>query len=195
MNPFHPEIQELVSAVKAKYGKSLDAPSDFEEFSLYLYKHTEEVISASTLKRLCGYVKYPHNTRKYTLDVLSRFVGYNSFEEYCAWLKTSPAYNSSFFSTKQIASSDLKIGQYLEIGWSPNRYLLIRYNGNNTYSIEKAKSSKLQAGDCFETDCFYIGYPLYLPYVIHDNQRTKPFIAGRNGGLTILNAVKNEQLG
>ena len=52
-----PEIHELIEAVKTKYINSLATSTDFEEFSLYLQKHTGDIISASTLKRLWGYVR------------------------------------------------------------------------------------------------------------------------------------------
>ncbi len=191
MNIVKPEIKELISAVKARYGKSLGTSTDFGEFSLHLEKESGEIISVSTLKRLWGYVKDTHEPRGHTLDILSRYIGYKNFDDYCAWLKTSPVYNSSFFSTKQIASSELVVGQHVAIGWSPNRYLLLRYEGNSMYHIEESKASKLKAGDSFKAECFYMGYPLYLPYVIHENQRTRPFIAGRNGGLTICDIVAN----
>lgn len=191
MNIVKPEIKELISTVKARYGKSLGTSTDFGEFSLHLEKESGEIISVSTLKRLWGYVKDTHEPRGHTLDILSRYIGYKNFDDYCAWLKTSPVYNSSFFSTKQIASSELVVGQHVAIGWSPNRYLLLRYEGNSMYHIEESKASKLKAGDSFKAECFYMGYPLYLPYVIHENQRTRPFIAGRNGGLTICDIVAN----
>ncbi len=191
MSTLQPEVKELISAVKAKYGKSLATSTDFGEFSLHLGKESGEIISVSTLKRLWGYVRDTHEPRGHTLDILSRYIGYKNFDDYCLWLKTSPIYNSSFFSTKQIISANLKVGQHIEIGWSPNRYLLLQYEGNSIFNVKESKESKLKAGDTFEAECFYMGHPLYLPYVIHENQRTRPFIAGRNGGLTICDIVTN----
>ena len=55
------------------------------------------------------------------------------------------------------------------------------------FLITKALQSKLQKGDIFEVSAFLLGQPLSLPYIIRDGQRTSPFIAGRNGGLTLIN--------
>ena len=127
--------------------------------------------------------------RLQTLDILARYVGHEDFKQFCLWLKTSTAYNSSFFSTEQILTSDLQPGCELEIGWSPNRYLRLRYQGQGIFEVEEARQSKLLAGDRFEAVSFLMGQPLFLPYVLRDGMRLSPFIAGRNGGLTFLNSL------
>lgn len=35
--------------------------------------------------------------------------------------------------------------------------------------------------------------PLYLPYIERPDGRTAPFVAGRNGGLTIINVINIEK--
>lgn len=189
MNIFKPEIAELLAIVEKKYALSLQTTTDFDAFSLHLKNEFGEIISTSTLKRLWGYVNDAHNPRVHTLDLLSRYIGYAHFSAFCAWLKSTSAYNSSFFSAKQVLSKELKPGVKIEIGWSPNRYLLLCYKGNACFEVEEAKQSKLMKGDCFEATSFLIGQPLSLPYVLRDGVRTSPFIAGRNGGLTLLNCL------
>lgn len=187
MHIYKPEIVELLSIVEKKYKKNLQTTTDFEEFSYHLKTVLGEHISTSTLKRLWGYVNDQHAPRQSTLDILSRYINHNNFNEFCHWLKSSDTYNSSFFSTKQILTKDLIPGEEIEIGWSPNRYLRLQYTGNGLFLITKALQSKLQKGDIFEVSAFLLGQPLSLPYIIRDGQRTSPFIAGRNGGLTLIN--------
>jgi len=187
-----PEIEELKSLVEQKYGKILGTTTDFEEFSLYLEKKTSKRVSASTLKRLYGYVNDDHKPRIVTLDILAQYIGHKSYMEFMQWLKTSTKYNSSFFKANQLVSSDLKEGEEIAIGWSPNRILQLRYLGNSTYEIEAAENSKLQVGDRFVTGCFIKEQPLYLPYIERDGERTASFVAGRNGGLTLIRMIKKE---
>lgn len=146
----------------------------------------------STLKRLWGYVNDMHTPRMQTLDLLSRFIGFDLFSTFCSYLKSSSAYNSSFFSACQVTASELVPGAEVEIGWSPNRYLRLLYKGKALFEVCEARQSKLQKGDCFETSAFLKGQPLFLPYVLRDGVRTSPFIAGRNGGLTLLNCIGHE---
>ena len=124
-----------------------------------------------------------------TLDILSRYIGHAGFKQFCAWLKTSTAYNSSFFSAHQVSARELQPGSEVEIGWSPNRYLRLRYEGNDLFQVEEARQSKLLQGDRFEAVSFLMGQPLFLPYVLRNGERLSPFIAGRNGGLTLVNSV------
>ena len=189
MMVYKPEIAELLLLVEKKYDKVLRTTTDFDLFSLYLKREQNELISTSTLKRLWGYVNDLHQPRKQTLDVLARFLEFDNFDLFCEWLKKSPLYNSSYFTTKQILVSELQPGVQLEIGWSPNRYLLLVYKGNSSFEVLKSEKSKLSVGDCFEVSSFMLGQPLLLPYVLRNGERTSPFIAGRNGGLTMLNCL------
>lgn len=187
MHIYKPEIVELLSIVEKKYKKNLQTTTDFEEFSYHLKTVLGEHISTSTLKRLWGYVNDKHTPRQNTLDILARYINQSNFNDFCYWLKSSDTYNSSFFSAKQILTKDLMPGEEIEIGWSPNRYLRLQYTGNGLFLITQALQSKLQKGDIFEVSAFLLGQPLSLPYIIRDGQRTSPFIAGRNGGLTLIN--------
>lgn len=193
MNIHKPEIVELLALVEQKYHKKLQTTTDFDEFSFHFKQQTEENISTSTLKRLWGYVNDSHTPRQHTLNLLAKYIGHEDFNQFRLWLKSSEVYNSSFFSTKQLQTKELTPGQEIEIGWSPNRYLRLRYQGESEYLIMEAVQSKLQAGDRFEATTFLMGEPLFLPYILRNGNRTSPFIAGRNGGLTLINQITYEK--
>lgn len=182
-----PEIEELKRFIQEKYGKKLNTTTDFEEFSFHLENKAYLSVSSSTLKRLFGYVADSHKPRTQTLDMLAQYLGYRDFSKFVEWLKTSSYYNSSFFQAGQIVSSELKKGDKVEIGWAPNRMLLLDYLGDSTYRVLESSNSKVMAGDRFVTGCFIKGSPLYLPFIERKGERTPPFVAGRNGGLTIVN--------
>ena len=184
-----PEIEELKLQVEQEYGKLLATTTDYEEFSFFLEKKTGSKVSASTLKRLYGYVSDNHKPRMVTLDILSQYIGHRNYMKFKQWLKTSTKYNSSFFKASQLISSDLEKGTEVTIGWSPNRILRLLYLGENTYEILASENSKLQAGDQFVTGCFIKEQPLYLPYIERNGERTASFVAGRNGGLTLINVI------
>ena len=125
----------------------------------------------------------------FTLDILSQFLGHTNFYAFVSWLKTSTRYNSSFFNAKQLISNELSPGTEIEIGWSPNRLVRLCYLGESCYEVESSQNSKLVNGDRFVTGCFIKEQPLYLPYIERTGGRTAPFVAGRNGGLTIINVI------
>lgn len=181
-----PEIVELKRLVEDRYGRKLETTTDFEVFSLYATKKTGRDISTSTLKRLWGYVNDSHKPRVVTLDILAQYIGHRNFTDFTEWLHSNVRYNSAFFDAPQISSGDIAKGTKIEIGWSPNRQLLLKYLGDSQYEVVESKNSKLLVGDMFTTGCFIKGQPLYLPYIQRGDERTASFVAGRNGGLTIL---------
>ena len=185
MNMSTPGIEELKRIVEQRYGKRLITTTDFEEFSLHLQNKYRLAVSSSTLKRLYGYVGDMHKPRVATLDQLAVYIGHRNYTAFVEWLKTISRYNSSFFNASQVLSSSLAVGDMVEIGWSPNRLLLLEYLGDSTYRVTESHNSKMQVGDTFVSGCFIIGYPLYLPNLIRNGETTPSFVAGRTGGLTI----------
>ena len=83
------------------------------------------------------------------------------------------------------------MGQSLFETTIPNRYLRLQYQGNGIFLITEALQSKLQKGDSFEASAFLLKQPLFLPYILRDGNKTSPFIAGRNGGLTLINQLSH----
>ena len=183
----------LRTSIEEMYGRRFLTPKDFTFLSTEIYKRIHYYISPTTLKRLWGYVGDSHLPRMRTLDILARYIGHVNFKQFCAWLKTSPVYNSSFFSAHQIVVRELTPGSEVEIGWSPNRYLRLYYEGNDLFEVKESRQSKLLVGDRFEAVSFLMGQPLFLPYVLRDGVKLSPFIAGRNGGLTLLNGLANDR--
>ena len=72
--PFIPELAELLRQVEEKFGHRLSTTTDFELLSFVVEREIGELISASTLKRLWGYVAYSSSPRISTLDTLSRYL-------------------------------------------------------------------------------------------------------------------------
>lgn len=188
-----PEIEELKNLVEQKYGKVLGTSTDFEEFSLHLQRTSCITISPSTLKRLWGYVGDSHKPRTITLDLLSQYIEHKNFYAFTVWLKTSTKYNSSFFNASQVVSNEIKPDTHVVIGWSPNRLIDLRYLGDSRYEVVSSENSKLHVGDKFVTGCFIKEQPLYIPYIDRNRERTAPFVAGRNGGLTVINVVSSSK--
>ncbi|MCR4852732.1 MAG: hypothetical protein K5893_03985 [Prevotella sp.] len=72
-------IALLKEKVETVVGRHIKTPKDFELLSQRLLDETTVQISATTLKRLWGYVNEDVSPRTSTLDTLSRFVGYDDW--------------------------------------------------------------------------------------------------------------------
>ena len=76
-------IDELRKDVCSFSGFTPHTPKDFVRLSEVIFAKTHCNISASTLKRMLGYLHdKEYSVSRNTLDILSRFVGCSSFDEY-----------------------------------------------------------------------------------------------------------------
>ena len=180
------ELNELKHRVEELYGKLLLTSTDFDEFSVILKLKYNSEISTSTLKRLWGYVNDVHKPRVATLDVLARYVGCRDYADFVRCLDSEESHNSTFFQSDAVVSETLKVGDMLNVGWSPNRMLRLQYCGDSTYEVCEATNSKLLVGDRFIAGCIIKSQPLYLPYILRNGEKLSAFVAGRNTGIGIL---------
>lgn len=138
MKSQQPYIKSLLEAVEQYHSRPIRTTVDFEALSITVEQQTSERISASTLKRLWGYVNDKHEPRRYTLDVLSKYIGRKDFDTFCEWLSSQNLSDSDFFTSTKILSAELAFGTHIEIGWSPNRYIILEYLGDNRYKVVRS---------------------------------------------------------
>lgn len=181
-----PELNYLLTQVEKHYGRRVATSTDFEALSVFIEHETGELLSASTLKRLWGYVSSRPSPRKDTLDILSRFIGHRDFRQFCDSLKTTEAFASNFLTDKAVYCSDLEPGATLILGWNPNRQVTLQHLGGGAFEVTASENSKLQPGDRLEVSHLMKGYPLFIPRILRDGAYTPAYIAGNNGGLTLL---------
>ena len=85
------KVSLLLEAVRTKFGKTLDSGSDYDSLSLDIQRTTGEQVSGTTLKRLYKYIKRPTAPRTSTLSILSRYVGYAGWSDFCEKYGEIPA--------------------------------------------------------------------------------------------------------
>ncbi|MBO5537533.1 MAG: hypothetical protein J5971_00555 [Prevotella sp.] len=112
-------IKQLRRAVERTLGRKMQTNKDFDCLADSIYEKTHAKISTTTLKRIWGYLSEGVTPRRYTLDQLAHFVGYDDFDAFCASLengnspKPSPA-------NADTASSPLPAGEGLGVGLTPS---------------------------------------------------------------------------
>ena len=143
-------------------------------------------LSASTLKRLWGYVSLNPTPRIATLDILSRFVGHKNFKAFCESLKESKAFVSTFFTAKYQTVAELIPGVIVTVGWAPNRLVKLNYLGDFQFEVISSENSQLLPGDRFEISEIIVGYPLYISRIQRDGEYTPSYVAGRHKGVSLM---------
>lgn len=77
------QIERLKKEVVRVFGRSLDSPTEFESLAEEIHEKTADRISASTLKRVFGYLRSGSAPSKNTLAVLARYCGYDGWQDWC----------------------------------------------------------------------------------------------------------------
>ncbi len=183
-----PEVQELRLRIETKLGESLRR-TVYKRLSLAIYDSTKINISESTLQRIWGYVSSSEKVNEETLDILSKYIGYDSWQSFKKEVMDSDENDSNILNQDHsVSTSELQIGDILQLGWQPNRYCEIRYCGENKFEVTHSENAKLQVGDTFKCGLFIKGELLSLDEV---RQYTNPhtpriMIIAKKSGLTIL---------
>ena len=186
MNKNAPEILSLRMDIESEVKRRICTPYDFEFLAGVIWERLHENISPTTLKRLWGYIDGADTTRRSTLCLLSRFLGFTDWEAYMASLTNRTDVESDAFAGEGLSIDDLMPDDLVEVTWLPNRRCVFRYLGNARFLVTEAENAKLHVGDRFETACFILGKPMFLDHLTRNNEPPTAYVAGsKNGLLTV----------
>ena len=154
---------QLCTDIETALKKKLQTPKDFEFLRERIYARLHILVSRTTLMRLWGYVDEDVKPRKGTLDILSRFLGYQDWESYQENASLPKEQQSSpVMSRKLNVNSDLYIGERLRLTWQPDRVCDVEYLGELSFRVIASENTRIQPGDTFQCSLIIEGEPLYL---------------------------------
>lgn len=182
------EAQLLLLAIEHAVDYKICTTRGFERLSQMIMHRTRENISVSTLKRIWGYVKGYDDIRMSTLDVLSRFLGYEDYRHFSTQMRSEADVTASkFFFGECIYIDDIHPGKCYRLTWAPDRLCDIRYEGEHRFTVTNSAMTRLVAGTTFCCHVIEVGQPLYINKVVFpsDPQHEYNYIAGQNGGVRL----------
>ena len=190
------ELDNLREDIRKRAGfqdKTL-SPSDFDFLESDIKKELPQTsINAKTLKRFFGYDRTEESSfiRLYTLEVLSQYVGYESWNAYLEHLQLLEGSGSGDFKGEEINVDDLSFGETLQIAWHPNRESTLKYLGNQQFEIIETENSKWQVGDTFFCKHFISGKPLYVDNLTDKNGVLKSamYVVGEKNGISFQSPI------
>lgn len=178
---------QLIVALSNFLRRPLNTSTDYEFLSETIQHRTGEYVSATTLKRMGGYLTEKVDPRRTTLDILSRALGYKDLEEFERNIGAGvPDSNPS--EGVVIESAKQEIGFTVDLSWLPDRRCTLRYSGQNMWEVIESEHTRLKAGQKLE--CHYIidKEPLevvLLPDSTNPDNLTGMYICGRKYGIRI----------
>lgn len=154
---------QLRTDIETALKKKLQTPKDFEYLRERIYARLHTLVSRTTLMRLWGYVDEEVTPRKGTLDILSKFLGYQDWESYQEnTMLPKEQQSSPVMSRKLNVNSDLYIGERLRLTWQPDRVCDVEYLGELSFRVIASENTRIQPGDTFQCSLIIEGEPLYL---------------------------------
>ncbi len=176
-------LAALREAVENRYGQSMNSPSDFAGLCDQVALVLGEQISMSTVKRVWGYVTGYATIRVSTLNILSRYAGCRDWRDFCDTLSSPDV--SSFPTGDVVALSTLRVGDHVEVTWSPGRRIVAQNLGQGRMRVVESQRSKLAVGTTFSCTGFVNGEQLMLTQVeTAGTDHTKTYVCGKRGGVT-----------
>ena len=176
------QIERLRNTIEKVVGRKIEHPKDFDFLSKQIEGYVGENISVSTLKRIWGYVTSNSEISNYTLNVISRMVGYANWEDFCL-SQNGEEENSHKLICRKLFTSSLNRGDKISIIWKPERKILIQYEGQDLFSVIESVNSKLKEGDTFHCVQFVEKQPLFLSGLFRKGMPPSDYICGRQGGI------------
>ena len=171
--------------IEKALGKELHTPKDFDYLRECIYARLGVLVSATTLKRVWGYLDEGVQTRQGTFDILAQFIGYHNYEDYTNNVSTikDEIQSSPVMSRRLNVSEDLKPNDTLRIIWQPDRLCEIIYLGNLQFRILSSCNTRLQPRDTFQCSLFIESEPLYLDNLIQGDLPPIAYVCGKRSGI------------
>jgi len=92
-------IGKLREAVEARAKRPMKTPKDFEFLAESIHEELHQSVSPTTLKRLWGYIADSSSPRTSTLNLLSQFLGYDGWSDFCQKQQAEEAFLKAHIDT------------------------------------------------------------------------------------------------
>lgn len=182
-------IALLRSEVENVVNRRIVSPADFDFLSAAILRAVKQPISPTTLKRIWGYVKdvgSSYNLERFTLCVLSVFIGYRDIEEFIE------NYNAEDITTQSgnyfgetVKANEISDHAFVELRWPPDRLCILSRKCGNEFDVVRSINAKLHSGDVVEFTSLTQNAPAYFSKVLcRGSDIPHTYVAGTRTGIT-----------
>ena len=179
-------IENLRNEIEVAIHRRLATPKDFEALREMIFSRLHILVSATTLKRIWGYIDDSVSTRRSTLDILARYIGYADFDAYengtVGDIAESPS--SPIMARRIDVDEQLQPGDMIRLTWQPGRICDVEYHGDRVFCVVASQSTRLKAGDTFKCSLMIEDEPLYIDMLVTaDSVTPTAYVCGKKSGI------------
>lgn len=180
---FRSQLALLKMRVEQTVGYKLLTPKDFTRASDEVFARLNVMVSPTTLKRLWGYLSDEGRPRVSTLNILSRFAGYDDWADFLQSSLQLFGNVSNLVLNRSLDAGSLTAGDEVSVSWLPDRQCRFRYLGQQRFEVVASENATLDVGDTFRCLIFVEGEPLYVDNLRHGAYDGISYMAGKKGGI------------
>lgn len=177
-------LDALLSQTDITLGYSPSTPTEFNQASLSISKIPGLAVSASTLRRLYGYVAYDGEPSVTTLNTLARFNGYKSWEDFCLQQSAKQVDDSDFLENEIANTERLVPGDRLTLGWHNGKGCILECISYQRFRVVSSTNIQLQPESTCKLTTVCMGHPLYVTDVHQGNEIMAAYVGAKKGGIT-----------
>ena len=173
-------------AVEQRFGKGVVVSSDFVELSSKILETAGTYLAPITLRRFWSEKEcacYNVAPRRSTLNILSQYVGYGSWDTFVKDYNVAGSASSDFILKADLPAAEVMQGSVLKLTWAPDREVHARSMGDCVFCVLESRNSKLSVGDTFKVELLVEGEPLLLTNLVHEGGAPAKYICGRVDGI------------
>lgn len=179
----------LRSEVERVLGFALQQYGDFVRLEENIMLRHREHISSTTLRRFWGYQSdQPGELREASLDVLAHYVGYKNWKQFIS--TDVSGVQSGRGDGRKVNVSELRSGDKLRLLWNPGRDVVVRFEGQDLFTVLESKNSKLREGDTFHCHTFIDDMPLVLTCLVSQGLPPTNYVCGQKNGIRFFHLSK-----
>ncbi len=176
--------EQLRAEIETALKRKICSPKDFDYLRERIYARLHVLVSRTTLMRIWGYLDEGVTPRVSTLDILSQFLGYESWDGYCKnSLLPKEQQSSPILNRRLSVTNTLSRGERLRLTWQPDRLCDVEYMGDLLFRVTASENTRLQPNDTFECSLIIEGEPLYLDNLRQGSRNPIAYVCGKKSGV------------
>lgn len=176
---------ESKAGIKIRYGR------DCVTLSEKIFSECNLKLSASTLRRLFGFVSGTKEVRAHTLDVLSNYLGYPCWDDLILPMDKNSKSKPNFIT--ELKTSKLKKGDKYQYTFRPNAEVNVEYIGKSYFKVISAKHSQLKVNDIFKVSILTLHHPLFILDVERDGKHLDKIVEGKVSGIIAIKKLEQSK--
>ncbi len=181
-------LSELIKKqIELKANMKIRYSSDCDILAEKIFTECRFNISASTLRRLFGFVKGTKTVRIQTLDAISNYLGCSTWDELIQPLNKESKVTTQIIT--EIKANKIKVGDKYQYTYKPEAEIIVEYIGKSYFKVISAKNSPLKNDDLFKVGTLALHHPLFISEIERNGETIEKVTEAKISGITSIKKI------